>query len=90
MGRRPSPPSSEDAIGDDRFLSRDDLACRGHDPDLWFSDSWCLEAKDICAGCAARDDCLEYALARPWLFGIWGGTSGNERDRIRKERQATP
>ena len=36
-------------------------------------------AKQICAGCVVRLDCLDYAMADPCLTGIWGGTSERER-----------
>jgi hypothetical protein len=45
-------------------------------------------AKDICAGCPVRVDCLEYALAAKIEFGIYGGTSYRERKKIRRERLA--
>lgn len=36
-----------------------------------------------CAGCPVATDCLTYALADPELLGIWGGTTTQERNRIR-------
>jgi WhiB family redox-sensing transcriptional regulator len=43
------------------------------------------EAKAICRQCPVRDQCLEYGLGEH--FGIWGGTSGRERQRIRRQRR---
>jgi WhiB family transcriptional regulator, redox-sensing transcriptional regulator len=37
------------------------------------------EAKAICAGCAARIPCLEWALRTGTEFGVWGGLSEQER-----------
>jgi len=36
-------------------------------------------AKDICAGCAVREPCLDYALSIREPHGIWGGLNENER-----------
>lgn len=43
------------------------------------------EAKAICRQCPVRAECLEYGLGEFW--GIWGGTSEQERRRIRRQRR---
>ena len=40
------------------------------------------EAKMICTRCPVRVKCLEFALATQQVYGIWGGTSEEERRRI--------
>lgn len=40
-------------------------------------------AKRNCNGCPVTNACLTYALADPELEGIWGGTTKNERNRLR-------
>jgi len=40
------------------------------------------EAKAICAGCPVRSSCLEYALAKPERYGVWGGMGERERERL--------
>jgi WhiB family transcriptional regulator, redox-sensing transcriptional regulator len=66
----------------------------------WHRDALCLEhpevdffvdttgdmgpAKRLCASCSVREECLKYALARPSLDGVWGGTSKRGRARIRR------
>ncbi|MDI3385392.1 WhiB family transcriptional regulator [Streptomyces sp. B-S-A8] len=42
------------------------------------------EAKQICQACEGRAACLEYALANDERFGVWGGLSEKERDRLRR------
>lgn len=42
------------------------------------------EAKRICLACEGRTACLEYALANDERFGVWGGLSEKERDRLRR------
>jgi WhiB family redox-sensing transcriptional regulator len=60
-------------------------ACRGKDPNLWFPEQGTPagEAKTICHTCPAQEECLDYALAHPWLQGIWGGLNAKERRRLR-------
>ena len=40
-------------------------------------------AKIICSMCQVRIECLEYAIEYKMDYGIWGGTTGNERKRLR-------
>lgn len=69
---------------------RDHARCEGMDPELFFprkSDA----QKDIikfCLGCPARLDCLQYALDTPVDYGVWGGTTQDERKKLRQKRQA--
>lgn len=42
-------------------------------------------AQEICASCPVREPCLEFALATNQSLGIWGGTTPNERRRLRRE-----
>ena len=41
--------------------------------------------KRMCAGCPAREECLEHAIKHE-DYGFWAGTTAKERKRIRKER----
>ena len=43
------------------------------------------QAKQICGGCAVKNECLEYALHNE-SHGIWGGMSETERQYARMER----
>jgi WhiB family transcriptional regulator, redox-sensing transcriptional regulator len=61
-------------------------ACQRADPELFFPISGAgtgttdvARAKAICACCAVRPNCLEYALGSGQVHGIWGGTSEEER-----------
>jgi WhiB family redox-sensing transcriptional regulator len=44
----------------------------------------------ICAGCQVQRECLEFALVHGQVYGIWGGTTpeDRQRDRRRKRRAA--
>jgi WhiB family redox-sensing transcriptional regulator len=70
---------------------RDDAACRDTDPDLFFpigSTGPAVEqiesAKAVCFQCDAQQSCLAFALATNQESGIWGGTSEEERRKLRK------
>lgn len=41
-------------------------------------------AKAICKDCPVRVYCLSYAIAHKIPYGVWGGTTQNERQRIPK------
>lgn len=42
-----------------------------------------------CDGCPFQQPCLDYALARPDVYGIWGGTTKADRDHIRRRGRRT-
>jgi WhiB family transcriptional regulator, redox-sensing transcriptional regulator len=61
--------------------------CAQTDPELFFPDQSdpALPAKRICSGCPEREGCRDYAVVRPELVGIWGGTSERERRKLRRQ-----
>ena len=70
---------------------RDRASCRDTDPDLFFpvgTTGSALEqieaAKAVCRACDAQSQCLEFALATNQEAGVWGGTSEEERRKLRK------
>lgn len=62
--------------------------CRGIDLNLFFTERGeaTAPAKQVCAGCTVRAECLDHALSVPERFGVWGGLSERERRRIRRTR----
>jgi WhiB family redox-sensing transcriptional regulator len=48
------------------------------------------EAKKICGGCEYMHACRAYAMKRPELDGIWGGTTEIDRSKIRRGLRLTP
>lgn len=55
--------------------------CRGTDnPNAYFS-SKVADSKKSCKGCPVMDLCKTYAIAHA-EYGIWGGTSRYERQRL--------
>lgn len=45
-------------------------------------------ARAICAGCPVKRECLDWSLAKSEAFGVWGGTSGRQRMRMRADMRA--
>lgn len=70
------------------ILDQNDRHCFGSDPELFVVDQGdsTKYAKRLCAGCPAKSPCLQYAIERPDLFGIWGGTTQTERKEMRGGR----
>jgi WhiB family transcriptional regulator, redox-sensing transcriptional regulator len=75
-------------------------ACRGEDAAFYFAPNYFERraeklareavAKRICATCAVREPCLEYALATREAHGVWGGLNETERRAIlRRAREAS-
>ena len=71
---------------------RGKASCRSVDPDLFFpvgTTGIALvqieHAKSVCRSCEAQSACLEFALATNQESGVWGGTSEEERRKLRKQ-----
>jgi WhiB family redox-sensing transcriptional regulator len=66
-------------------------ACRSHSVNEFFPDRGrnieIAQAKAICRTCPVIVPCLEYALDRPGLQGIWGGRSIRQRHELMKGRR---
>jgi WhiB family redox-sensing transcriptional regulator len=70
---------------------REKALCRDTDPDLFFpigttgpAIEQIAAAKAVCMQCPAQPECLEFALATNQEAGVWGGTSEEERRKLRK------
>jgi WhiB family transcriptional regulator, redox-sensing transcriptional regulator len=60
-------------------------ACRGERVEMFIPDRGgpTARAKQLCARCTVRAECLRYALAVPDLVGYWAGTNERERRKLR-------
>jgi WhiB family redox-sensing transcriptional regulator len=74
---------------------RDNAACASVNPDLFFpvgvtgpAVSQIASAKAVCTGCEAKDECLEFAITTNQEYGVWGGTSEEERRVLRRAWRA--
>jgi WhiB family redox-sensing transcriptional regulator len=77
--------------GTDMSNWRDDAACRGANPDLFFplgfstaAAKQTADAKAVCAGCAVAFACLQSALESGQDAGVWGGMSEKERRELKR------
>ena len=71
-------------------------ACLHADPELFFPISTAgqaiiqiAQAKAVCARCPVRRQCLEFARAHEPCYGVWGGTTLEERERARRRERRT-
>jgi WhiB family redox-sensing transcriptional regulator len=71
-------------------------ACRSYsNPDIFFptskieSDTWIKIIRAICDSCVESKPCLEYAINYQINYGIWAGTTPEERDLIIETRLRT-
>jgi WhiB family transcriptional regulator, redox-sensing transcriptional regulator len=70
-------------------------ACLEADPELFFpvasrgpGRDEIARAKEVCAACRVRRQCLQFALATRQMHGVWGGTTEDERQlHVRRERE---
>lgn len=63
-------------------------ACKGMDPMLFFPmdghASLSEPAIRVCTHCIHKAKCLHYAIEHQINDGVWGGTTGKDRIRIRR------
>jgi WhiB family redox-sensing transcriptional regulator len=62
--------------------------CAGDDPEVFFPSHGDpgTQARQTCAACAVRDDCLRYAIDAD-EFGIWGGLDQDERRNLKRRQR---
>lgn len=64
--------------------------------DWWYADntphhtSEINTAKAICQMCDVQTQCLEWALNNDERYGIWGGLSAHQRQKLRRKRRIPP
>lgn len=67
-----------------------DAPCSQADPELFFPGphEWAIIAlaKQVCAACPVRQECLEWALDRGEKFGIYGGLTSTQRREVLRQR----
>ena len=76
---------------------RAESACLNTDPDVFFpvavgsaASKQVERAMRICADCTVRQQCLDFAIRSGEKDGIWGGTTPDERIRVRRARNRRP
>lgn len=68
----------------------DQAACIGMETSLFYPERGYIHevraAKAVCEGCPVRWRCLNHALTDVERYGIWGGTSEKQRQRMRTSK----
>lgn len=69
-----------------------DAYCRGRETNLFFPEPGTKGAaeqtrviKSLCALCKVSAECLQFSIANNEQFGIWGGLTTKERNRISRK-----
>lgn len=67
-----------------RMTWQEEGSCRGVDPEVFFpiSDDEAWRAKEYCAVCTVRTDCLAFSLQNRERYGVWGGVTERERSEM--------
>jgi len=88
-------PASVIALASADYDWRSEALCRDTDPDLFFpvgtTGAALLQleqARAVCHECPVQAECLDFALATNQDSGVWGGTSEEERRKLRRQWMA--
>ncbi len=64
--------------------------CAGQDTEIWFPEDGSAikhrDAVEFCVDCPFVAPCLAFALDRPTIYGIYGGTTHKQRKQARAQR----
>jgi WhiB family redox-sensing transcriptional regulator len=65
---------------------QDRAACFGIEPDVFFpiSEEEAGAALAYCSVCRIREECLAWALKNGERYGVWGGTTEQQRRRLQR------
>lgn len=87
--------SDQISVGRASWMSRG--ACRRAEPDLFFPAAYgtaafgqAKDAKAVCVHCPVKAECLAYALATSQWYGVWGGTTEDERRAMIRQTRSRP
>jgi WhiB family redox-sensing transcriptional regulator len=71
-----------------------DIACRPKDNAVFFPEDYAAGrrqatrlARQLCHDCPHEQECLLWALATRQRYGVWGGTTAYERERLWARRK---
>ncbi|WP_217553081.1 WhiB family transcriptional regulator [Streptomyces sp. GbtcB6] len=60
------------------------VPCRERGEEFFVTGLRPSQARALCAGCGFLEACRSFALARPGLWGVWGGTTRREREAVQR------
>ena len=66
--------------------------CAGANPEIFEDPDHVETAKAYCSRCRVQPSCLDFALSFSEVYGIWGGTTDEERRALKRggERRSCP
>lgn len=66
---------------------QEQAACYGIDPEVFFppAEEEAALALTYCAACSIREMCLAWALKNRERYGVWGGTTEQQRRRLQRQ-----
>jgi len=79
----------------DEWAWQEESNCKNVDSELFFLEPLLRgkqkrekerKAKEVCKGCPVVNECLQHAMRTPEYFGVWGGTTADERNHILQQR----
>ncbi len=67
---------------------QDQALCAETDPEIFYPETTgdALHARRVCIKCPVREQCLQAGMDNVEVFGIWGGTTKDDRAAIRAGR----
>lgn len=81
---------------DTDYSWRNQSACKGLDPNLFFAErgsgaaATVRAAKAVCNKCPVQQRCLEWAVNNTIIYGIWGGKTADERRKTKLFKNRPP
>jgi WhiB family transcriptional regulator, redox-sensing transcriptional regulator len=82
-------PRHRNPAGPARFAARwrERAACRGVRIEVFFPGrgETAGTARQVCARCPVRPQCLEFAVSNRIVYGVWGGLTGPERRALQSD-----
>lgn len=70
----------------DPYEWRRKAACTTSDPNWFFDPLTEPRALNVCRYCPVQIECLEHALTQPEPYGVWGGKTERQRQRLLRQR----
>jgi WhiB family redox-sensing transcriptional regulator len=73
----------------------DFAACKDVDPEMFYNEEGARgrrrtlrenDAKAVCGACVVKSECLLYAITTAEPHGVWGGSTEDERRRLRDRK----
>lgn len=65
---------------------QDEALCAQTDPEVFYPETTgdALHARRVCIKCPVREACLQTALESGEVYGVWGGTTRDDRYAIKR------